>query len=165
MDNYIVINGKKAELTEEQLKALGIEIKKKTIFDREKGQPYYYITPDGKISRYLDNLSGKDDCDSRYYNAANYCTSLEVMEQRAFHETLDRLLWRFSMENDGDKIDWNSDKLKYYICYDCSQKRLSVDWHVAWKSCNIYFPTREVAERAIEEIIKPFMKEHPEFKW
>ena len=29
MDNYIVINGKKAELTEEQLKALGIEIKKK----------------------------------------------------------------------------------------------------------------------------------------
>lgn len=28
MENYIVINGKKAELTEEQLVALGIEIKK-----------------------------------------------------------------------------------------------------------------------------------------
>ncbi len=29
MENYIVINGKKFELTEEQLQALGIEIKKK----------------------------------------------------------------------------------------------------------------------------------------
>ena len=29
MDNYIVINGKKAELTEEQLEKLGIKIEKK----------------------------------------------------------------------------------------------------------------------------------------
>lgn len=32
MENYIVINGKKAELTEEQLKQLGIEIEKKQSF-------------------------------------------------------------------------------------------------------------------------------------
>ena len=29
MDNYIVINGKKAELTEEQLEKLGIKVEKK----------------------------------------------------------------------------------------------------------------------------------------
>lgn len=34
MENYIVINGRKAELTEEQLKALGIETEKKSPFDR-----------------------------------------------------------------------------------------------------------------------------------
>ena len=34
MENYIVINGRKAELTAEQLKALGIETEKKSPFDR-----------------------------------------------------------------------------------------------------------------------------------
>ena len=37
MENYIVINGKKAELTEEQLVKLGIKIKKKTPFTRTVG--------------------------------------------------------------------------------------------------------------------------------
>lgn len=32
--NYIVINGKKAELTEEQLRALGIEKEKNNPFER-----------------------------------------------------------------------------------------------------------------------------------
>lgn len=36
MENYIVINGKKAELTKEQLEALGIEIEKKDPFKLEE---------------------------------------------------------------------------------------------------------------------------------
>lgn len=44
-ENYIVINGKKAELTEEQLKQLGIEPekKRKNPFERVTGEKYYYI--------------------------------------------------------------------------------------------------------------------------
>lgn len=165
MDNYIVINGKKAELTEEQLKALGIEIKKKTIFDREKGQPYYYVTPDGTINRYLDNLSGKDDCDSRYYNAANYCTNLEVMEHRALHETLNRLLWRFSMEHDGEKIDWkNYSQQKHYIRIN-SYLECDIGIDIFSHIGSVYFYTKDIAEQAIEEIVKPFIAKHPEFKW
>ena len=29
----------------------------------------------------------------------------------------------------------------------------------------VYFYSREIAGKAIDEIIKPFMKEHPEFVW
>lgn len=46
MDNYIVVNGKKAELTDEQLKALGIEVKKKRnnpFGEIENNTYYFYI--------------------------------------------------------------------------------------------------------------------------
>ena len=42
-ENYIVINGKRAELTEEQMKVLGIEVKKNP-FDRVSSDDRYYYT-------------------------------------------------------------------------------------------------------------------------
>lgn len=163
MDNYIVINGKKAELTEEQLRALGIGVKKKTVFDREKGEPYYFIHSNGDIVRDIDEEA---NCDTGCYNVANYCTSLEVMEQRALHETLDRLLWRFSMEHDGDKIDWNdSDSCKFFIYYNNNCACFVTDFNTIHQSHEIYFDSRDIAIQAIEEIVKPFMAEHPDFKW
>ena len=36
MENYIVINGKRTELTEEQLKELGLIMEKKSPFERVK---------------------------------------------------------------------------------------------------------------------------------
>jgi hypothetical protein len=44
MDNYICINGNKVELTEEQIKQLGFEVKKKSPFERvELNNEYFYI--------------------------------------------------------------------------------------------------------------------------
>ena len=45
-ENYIVINGKRAELTEEQMKALGIETeeKRKNPFERVGNDNKYYYT-------------------------------------------------------------------------------------------------------------------------
>ena len=161
-ENYIVINGEKAELTEEQLKVLGIEAPKKSVFDRpSEKDAYYYIDPAGDVCKKKDLRFGSDD---NYYAVANYCTDRALMEQRALHETLDRLLWRFSMEHDGDKIDWDVPSKKYRIyCDEC--KSFLVSWDSISKSHTIYFHTRNIAERAIEEIIKPFMAEHPEFRW
>ena len=51
MDNYICINGKKAELTEEQLKKLGIKLKMLSSFDRQdNGSTYYSIISTGEIA-------------------------------------------------------------------------------------------------------------------
>ena len=88
------------------------------------------------------------------------------MIQRALHETLNRLLWRFSMENgEGEnpfdcnnahyEIYWSYDRKSFDIC--CSRTVKSLD--------SVYFPTKELANQAIDKIIKPFMKEHPEFVW
>ena len=167
MTNYICINGKKAELTEEQMKALGIEIPKaKNPFDRvELSKGYYCITGTGKVIRAFD----LDDVNDREcHNVGNYCTDLSMIEQRALHETLNRLLWRYSMEHDGDKIDW-SDKTKgkWYIYCTTNDNKWYIDYVCG--NCRefgtVFFYNGIIARAAIEEIIKPFMNAHPEFKF
>ena len=119
-ENYIVINGKRADLTAEQLKALGIKRPKEKPFERvSKRQPFYYITNKGNVEY---GVELEDFHCDRLHKVANYCTDKAIMEQRALHEVLNRLLWRYSMEHDGDKIEWNSDPYKnevktfiYYI--------------------------------------------------
>ena len=165
MDNYICINGKKAELTEEQMRALGIELPKaKNPFERVNSSKYWYIQPTGEVDwNYEVSDTYVDDC----FDVANYCTDKAIMEQRALHETLNRLLWRYSMEHDGDKIDWNNfDQQKWFIFVDFSVGNMYVDnIRICVRPGSIYFHTRETAKNAIKEIIEPFMKAHPEFKW
>lgn len=165
MDNYICINGKKAELTEEQMKALGIEISKNSPFNRvNKYEMFYYIGINGEVDFTRECNSNFND---KVFNVANHCTDKTIMEQRALHETLNRLMWRYSMEHDGDKIDWNDPNgVQWYILFD----NLSKEFWVKHTYCCvemgcIYFHTEAIAKTAITEIIEPFMKAHPEFKW
>lgn len=172
--NYICIDGKKAELTSEQLKALGIELKKPSSFERVVNHTpndffsYYFIDSIGAVQDTVDhgfcNGNGTDDL---RYRTANYCTDKSIMEQRALHETLSRLLWRYSMEHDGDKIDWSDDRhcsSKYYICFDNANKKWDVYYTCTYNDLATYFVDEETARAAIEEIINPFMEVHPNFK-
>ena len=164
MKNYICINGKKTELTSEQMRQLGIEPEKKNPFKRsEYGKWFYYISGNGIVGLTNDYNSEMDvDC----FEAGNYCTDKSLMEQRALHETLNRLLWRYSMENGGGEIDWDyNTKSKYFIYYDIQKRKLDISSFYIWKQDTIFFSTRKIAESAIEEIIKPFMAKHPEFIW
>lgn len=158
MTNYICINGKKAELTEEQLKALGIELPKASPFERTKeNEIFYYIGADGEIGTTRECLNGFD---TKCFISANYCTDKSLMEQRALHETLNRLLWRYSMEHDGDKIKEN--------CYGGIKCRNGVfESFTAYGHSvgRVQFYDEQIAENAIEQIIKPFMEAHPEFKF
>ena len=70
------------------------------------------------------------------------------------------------MENDGDKIDWDcNNKNKYKIYRSEINKGFYAELNYEVKSNTIYFYSKEITERAIKEIIEPFMKEHPEFVW
>ena len=164
-DNYIVIHGKRAELTEEQLKALGIEAPKKNVFDRRKeGEKYYFINTRGEVESIHETSY---PWDNDVYNIANYCTDENLMKQRVLHETLNRLLWRFSMEHDGNKINWQHPiSSKVYIYYNYNAETWSIAETLRFRDVGqIYFYTRDIAKLAIEEIIKPFMAKHPEFRW
>ena len=159
-ENYIVINGKKAELTPEQLKALGLEMEIKSPFERE--YLYYFIDTQGNCVSDDDNKYPLDD---GRYKVANYCTDREIMQQRALHETLNRLLWRYSMENKGNEIDWSIAKPKYRIIYDHDINKWNIDassWVATFST--VYFATSEIAKDAIKEIVEPFMAKHPDFK-
>jgi hypothetical protein len=163
MKNYICIEGKCAELTPEQLELLGIKVKEKSPFERvERHDTFYCIGNCGEVNSLLEF---NDNTDKSLYIIANYCTDKALMEQRALHEILNRLLWRYSMEHDGDKIDWGSQYSKYYI-YRNNGGAFHVDfWSTSKSPGMIYFYNSNIAKNAIKEIIEPFMKEHPEFKW
>lgn len=163
MENYICINGKKAELTEEQMKALGIGLPKASPFDRSisANNKYYTIDSTGEIFSTNDM---HHSVDIWRYRTANYCTDASILEQRALHETLNRLLWRYSMEHDGDKIRWFNDTFKHGI-----KRGADGTWNTYPTNANLFgapmFYTTTIAQNAIEEIVEPFMKAHPEFKW
>ncbi len=152
MTNYICINGKKTELTEEQLKQLGIEIPKANPFARvQQKMPFYYITNKGKVEFGVELFDFQ--CNA-LHDVANYCTDKKIMEQRALHETLNRLLWRYAMKNGGEG--------NYEIAYNGND---FIVQNAIYQYCGQTFVSHNVAENAIKEIIKPFMEARPDFKF
>lgn len=171
-DTYLMVNGKKIELTAEQKKQLGIE--EKSCFDRVTDVRYYYINCEGKVYSTTDTQCSMD---KNSHSVANYCTDKDLIYQRSLHETLNRLLWRYSMTHDGDKIVWKKDNsfstTKWRIYkehYEPYRKFTNSSFQIrasytAQSEGAIYFYSEQVARDAIEEIVKPFMKEHPDFVW
>lgn len=160
MENYIVINGKKAELTKEQLKALGISAKlSQEIFQQVAiNSPYYFITASGSVGKDIDVRACVD---AEKFEAANYCSDKNIIQQQAYREILNRLLWRFSMQNGGDDLGRD----KYYIAADNFPGRWNVYVHSEVRAIGlVYFKTHDLADQAIHDIVKPFMKAHPDFK-
>lgn len=155
MENYIVINGKRIDLGEEQIEKLGLINEDKNPFDRVEHDSYYFIDSTGKIINYPDTL---DSIDEDLFQAGNYCTDKKLITERAKEEVLNRLLWRFSMENGGDEIDWQDEnQRKWYIIHNEHDGEWFTGYHaVCAVRGSVCFIDVEVAKRAINEIIKPF---------
>lgn len=167
MENYIVINGKKAELTQEQLKQLGIEVKKEkeTPFTRHTNKVYWSINTKGISVGAVDK---NDDFDNDMYDKVNYFNDYKFAEQVALHQLLYRKLLKYAYENDAIIDDWYcNSKQPYHISYDYSETVFTIATYttIHKNQGTVYFSKQEVAENAIEDIVKPFMREHPEFVW
>ena len=171
MDNYICIDGVKVLLNDSQISELRATLEKKVETKKEKPSPferqsygdnYYTIASIGEV----DSFCELDyDGDSVRYEVANYCTDEELLKQRALEEILARRLWRYSMEHDGDKIDWSDNQCKYTIYYDNQNGVFYTTNNVAQQIISTtYFADHRTALNAIKEVVEPFMKEHPGFK-
>lgn len=165
MRNYIVINGKKAELTEEQLKKLGIEPKRKNPFDRvEVGEKYFIITGYSSVNDYKD-MDGEED--NIFHENANYFNDEDFANQVLLHELLNRKLLRYAWDNETEDVEWDGQNTHWYIAKRPAENgtafsTVETDCH----KCNIpHFSKREIASKAIYDVILPFMAEHPEFVW
>lgn len=161
-DNYIVINGKRTELTDEQLKALGIEVRKNPFERVEPGDDYYYVSSNNDVGAYTDSSDG---IDNRLYAVSNYFNDKQFAEQVALHQLLYRKLLKFSYDNGCEDTAWNSANEHWIILYYKSDDDFSVLNMKEVKELSVYFSTEEGASRAINEVIRPFMKEHPDFVW
>lgn len=170
MENYIMLDGQKFELDNALVEKLRTTIdnqkleneKKRNPFERQKKELFYYfVDVDGAVG---EDKDGHYEIDDALYKAANYCTDKNLMHQRALYETLNRLLWRFSMENGEGENSWNgiNDHYEIYWSYDLASFNISCN--VTVKSpTSIYFPTKEIANKAIDEILIPFMEANPDF--
>lgn len=163
MENYIMFKGKKIPLTDDQVKIM-LEVETpKNPFERVGSNITYFFINDYGIVE--EDFSAYEE-DIYRYEAANYCTDKGLMIQRALHETLNRLLWRFSIENGEGENPWDGNHNHYDIYWSYNTESFEVIKCNYSKALNsVYFPSKELARRAIDEIIKPFMKEHPEFVW
>ena len=158
-DNYIMLNGKRIDLTDEQIKTLMAE-EKKNPFERSDCGDYYYIDYCGGVCISTEEYTVGDN---EFYAVANYCTDKAMMEQRALHETLNRLLWRYSEEHGGDG-EWNGVDKHWMITR--TDKNIMVNFSYRNKiNGAVHFKNPEAALSAIEEIVKPFIEQHPEFVW
>lgn len=162
MENYIVINGQKMELTKEQMEKLGIQENKENPFERKICEKFYYIIVSGMVNEAIDNDTLWD---VDIYRTANYCRDKKLMQQRALHETLDRLLWRFACENGELENPWDNKHYHYMIYYQNDTKEFLIDQAQTFHHHGVYFSSYAIAQRAIEEIVIPFIEKNPDFVW
>ena len=127
MENYIVINGKKAELTEEQLEKLGIEVQKKrnNPFNNtvENCMPYYanvgceideYFSIDGVLkSQGLMRRQGQIHRED--IEAANCFNDKRFAEQVLLHEILNRKLLKYAWNNNAEDGEWDGLNSHWHI--------------------------------------------------
>lgn len=163
-DSYIVINGKRAELTKEQLKTLGVEVRKNPFERCAAGEKYVTILGDDAIREFFDN---NDLCDNGVYNAVNYFNNEQFARQVALHQLLYRKLLKFAYDNGcEDTAEWDCRNRHYHIIYSFNGKNLGFDSNDVFKQQGIvYFSSKDGVLQAIKEVVEPFMKKHPEFVW
>lgn len=169
MENYIVINGKKAELTEEQLKQLGIEVKvkKEALFTRHSNELYWSINAtNGVVGLHDYNV----DFDNALYDNVNYFNDYKFAKQVALHQLLYRKLLKYAYDNNAEvtekDLGCDNDNPKYFIYCELYHNTFHVDSEAHTVTLGmVYFKDETVAEQAIEDVVKPFMIENPEFVW
>lgn len=161
----LTIDGKEVQLTDGQLKMLGIEPEKKNPFDRVGNGDRFFA---------IDNMNGIQTCiemsyarDEAYYNGINYFNDKDFAKQVALHQLLYRKLLKFSYDNEcEDTAEWNGTNMHAYIIYNFTRKDYDIRWTRNEKEPGtVYFKTPTRATAALNEVVMPFVKEHPEFVW
>ena len=111
------------------------------------GEKYYTIFANGDIFTY--NFFNSD-IDKEFINFGNYFKTKEEAERKRFEIRLHRQLELFALENNDTEIDWNNSSEKHIISYS-RDGGIFIDKVYSLKDFGqIYFTSKEVAEKAIE---------------
>ena len=159
----LIIDGKEVQLTDTQLKALEVETQKNPFNRVNNHNKYYYIMATGGVSSYKDI---DDSFDRKAYNVINYFNDKQFANQVALHQLLYRRLLKFTYDNNCiDTAKWDENNPHWFIYYNNAAEEFEVGVTHRMQLSTTFFPTEAAAERAIKEVIKPFVMEHPEFVW
>ena len=124
---------------------------------REK---YYNITGDGCIT-FIEECG--HDYDTNMFNIANYFNNKAYAEYIAFKESLMRRMDRFALEHNEKVINWyDGCSAKYYIQFSNIWNEFIITPCRTYQSNDIYFTSREIAEKALEKFKDDLIKL---YKW
>lgn len=162
----LTIDGKEIQLTDEQLKMLGIEPekKKKNPFKRvAEDEVYFQIGIDGDVfSLYEDRTTSDEEAVLCF----NYFNDEVFAKQVSLHQLLYRKLLKFAYDNEcEDTAEWDGESTHWVIRYNENRNRFCPYHQEGYKARDVYFSSEDAAKRAIKEVVEPFTKEHPEFVW
>ena len=116
---------------------------------------YYFVSEGGRV-KYFKDLN--DNYDDDKFNTLNYFNNKNYAEYVAFKENLMRKMDKFAWEHNAKVINWYDCSTKYYIKFSIDDNELIVDWNRVYKSNNVYFTSREIAEKALEKFKDDLMK-------
>lgn len=158
--NYIVINGKRAELTKEQMEQLGIEVKGKKRWraKAKESELYFYVT-DGGIVSYMNESNNY--ANKFMYFSHNYFES--EGEARIYARVLETemLLKKYADEHN---MEFCGTKYQLYIDDNKSLLAAAVYERIN-KGRIIWFSSENIALDAIKEIGEERIKEYLTYEW
>ena len=161
----LTIDGKEIQLTDEQLKMLGIgpEKKRKNPFERvRKGERYFYTD----ANRFYNAQEDNDSFDDDRFESVDYFNDKTFVNQVVLHQLLYRKLLKYAYDNEFEDEEWDGTKMHAYIIYNFTRKDYDIRWTRNEKEPGtVYFKTSTRATAALNEVVMPFVKEHPEFVW
>ncbi len=168
MENYIMVNGKKIELTPEQVAQLcddDTPIKAPKRFnpaERKVGQPYYVANPTGVADAGVDTSGAVDDM---LYKCANYWNDKAFAKHVALSMLLYRKLLQYAYLNDlVDDKPWDGETAHVFITQHVMGNFMAAYTWNGKRPCTVYFNTAAAANKAIKEVVEPFMAEHSDFR-
>lgn len=174
MENYIMINGKKIMLTRDQVTQLCMATapdktpaepsveERFNPAERKSGQLYYAASPTGVSDAGIDALGSVDDT---LYNCANYWNNKAFAKHVSLSMLLYRKLLQYAYLNDlVDDKPWDGETEHIFIAQHVAGRFMtSYTWN-GKRPCTVYFKNEAAANKAIENMVEPFMEEHPDFR-
>ena len=121
---------------------------------------YFYYDSEGLI---YESISSGGSIDKNRLEFGNCFKTRKEAEHMAEKLKVINELKNFALENNAEEIDWkNLKQVKWAIAYSRMYKNLELnDWrNTQFSSSNIYFTSREIAQKAIETIGEDRIKKY-----
>lgn len=157
-ENYIVINGKRAELTKEQMKQLGIEVKEKKRWRANRQKEYWFVPSCNSVETRLDYYNSYDDF--RYYSH-NYFQTKEEAETYARVLETEMLLKKHADEHNGEFGEY---KYTLYVNRN-GVPTINVNCVENHYGRMVWFSSIEIVQNVINEIGEERIKEYLTYEW
>lgn len=171
----LVTEVKEIDMTKKELKSKVEELEKelakfkKELDEKDKSpygdmkvkEGYWTILSTGTVMHDTDCYHSNDR--SRFARG-NYFSDASFAKKVAAEQTLTNLLRKYTYEHGWSDDLWDDkDTPKYCVYYNGLSKQMTLDYWFSNKYLGvIYFVDKKTASNAIQEVVIPFVKEHPE---